>query len=107
MTALVDDGTDYEWCVVSKCNIFQSYVQHFYSLDTSAELTSCGGCASTGAGQNCGLIYGAWNVGCEFGECKSESLITISRGFASNALIVYTCAGGFTKSLDGLSCVPM
>jgi len=72
MTALVGDSTDYE------------------CLDTFAELTSCGGCASTGAGQNCGLMYGAWNVGCEFGECK-----------------IYTCAGGFTKSLDGLSCVPL
>lgn len=43
-------------------------------LDTAAELTSCGGCASTGAGQDCTAIPGAWNVACEVGKCKGECI---------------------------------
>lgn len=42
-------------------------------LDTTAELTSCGGCASTGAGQDCTAIEGVWNVACNVGKCKSKS----------------------------------
>ncbi|KAI0078884.1 hypothetical protein K474DRAFT_778013 [Panus rudis PR-1116 ss-1] len=56
-------------------------------LDTAVELTSCGGCASTGAGQDCSAIPGAWNVGCEQGSCK-----------------VYTCAQGYKLAQDGKSC---
>lgn len=44
-------------------------------LDTNAELESCGGCASTGAGQDCTTIIGAWNVGCVNSRCKSASLV--------------------------------
>jgi len=57
-------------------------------VDTFSDLKSCGGCASTGAGRDCGAITGAWNVGCEYGECK-----------------VYTCTDGYEKSDDGESCV--
>ncbi|GJJ09672.1 hypothetical protein Clacol_003896 [Clathrus columnatus] len=39
-------------------------------LDTTAELTSCGGCTSMDEGQDCTMIEGAWNVGCEAGSCK-------------------------------------
>ncbi|KIK71014.1 hypothetical protein GYMLUDRAFT_309720 [Collybiopsis luxurians FD-317 M1] len=57
-------------------------------LDTSAELESCGGCASVGQGQDCTAIKGAWNVGCESGSCK-----------------VYSCAAGYLLSADSLSCI--
>lgn len=56
-------------------------------IDTANELESCGGCASEGKGQDCTLIEGAWNVGCDQGSCA-----------------VYTCAGGFQVSLDGKTC---
>jgi hypothetical protein len=38
-------------------------------IDTIHELQSCGGCSSTGAGQDCTAIRGAWNVGCKAGKC--------------------------------------
>lgn len=59
-------------------------------LDTTAELESCGGCASIGRGQDCTAIKGAWNVGCELGSCK-----------------VYTCFEGYLLSADNKSCVPL
>ncbi|GLB36163.1 hypothetical protein LshimejAT787_0304510 [Lyophyllum shimeji] len=59
-------------------------------LDTATELESCGGCTSLGSGQDCTAIAGAWNVGCEQGRC-----------------IAYTCAGGFNRSRDGKSCIPL
>ncbi|EEB90295.1 hypothetical protein MPER_11515 [Moniliophthora perniciosa FA553] len=52
------------------------------------ELESCGGCASTGEGQDCTAIKGAWNVGCEQGRCA-----------------VYTCFAGYKRSADGGSCI--
>lgn len=39
-------------------------------LDTDVEITSCGGCASTGAGQDCTALEGVWNVGCYRGSCQ-------------------------------------
>jgi len=62
----------------------------FECLDTTNELESCGGCASLGQGQDCTNIKGAWNVGCERGTC-----------------VVYTCTGGFRRSSDGKSCIPL
>jgi len=59
-------------------------------LDTTTELTSCGGCASTGAGVDCTAIDGVWNVGCEQGHCA-----------------IYTCAQGYKRSLDGQSCIEL
>lgn len=59
-------------------------------LDTAHELESCGGCASTGEGQDCTAIRGIWNVGCVQGRCA-----------------VYTCAFGYKRSRDGKSCVPL
>ncbi|PCH33632.1 hypothetical protein WOLCODRAFT_22134 [Wolfiporia cocos MD-104 SS10] len=59
-------------------------------LDTAAELESCGGCASTGAGQDCTAIEGVKNVGCEHGHCA-----------------IYTCAQGYKLSTDGQSCVSL
>ena len=41
-------------------------------LDTTHELESCGGCASTGEGQDCTAIKGVWNVGCVEGRCASK-----------------------------------
>ncbi|KAI0735171.1 hypothetical protein C8Q76DRAFT_791743 [Earliella scabrosa] len=57
-------------------------------LDTRTELQSCGGCASTGAGEDCTAIPGAWNVGCNEGKC-----------------VVFTCAAGYLRSLDNKTCV--
>ncbi|KIP11959.1 hypothetical protein PHLGIDRAFT_82504 [Phlebiopsis gigantea 11061_1 CR5-6] len=59
-------------------------------FDTENELTSCGGCASTGAGQDCTAINHAWNVACNAGQCQ-----------------VYTCAEGFKPSPDGKSCLSL
>ena len=44
----------------------------FQCFDTRTDLESCGGCASTGAGQDCTAIDGAWNVGCKEGQCVGE-----------------------------------
>ncbi|KAI0094901.1 hypothetical protein BDY19DRAFT_901977 [Irpex rosettiformis] len=59
-------------------------------LDTTAELTSCGGCASTGIGQDCTAIEGVWNVACNIGKCKIGS-----------------CASGYKLSIDGKSCLKL
>ncbi|KZT30388.1 hypothetical protein NEOLEDRAFT_4783 [Neolentinus lepideus HHB14362 ss-1] len=56
-------------------------------LDTTSELESCGGCASTGKGQDCTAIEGVWNVGCNKGSC-----------------VVYSCAAGYKLGADGQSC---
>lgn len=57
-------------------------------IDTTQELESCGGCLSTGAGQDCTAIKGAWNVGCEQGSCA-----------------VYNCMTGYKLSSSGKSCI--
>ncbi|THH34019.1 hypothetical protein EUX98_g84 [Antrodiella citrinella] len=61
-------------------------------LDTTQELTSCGGCASLGAGQDCTAIAGAWNVKCDVsqGGCK-----------------VLTCTAGYKVGVDGKSCIQL
>lgn len=56
-------------------------------LDTYTELESCGGCSSLGKGQDCTAIQGAWNVGCERGNC-----------------IVYSCASGYRLGSNRTSC---
>ncbi|KAJ4486166.1 protein priA [Lentinula aciculospora] len=72
------------------CLISGSSLGDFECLDTSVELESCGGCASTGEGQDCTAIEGAWNVGCNSGSCK-----------------VYSCTAGFKLSPDGTSCIAL
>ncbi|EPT04320.1 hypothetical protein FOMPIDRAFT_1114132 [Fomitopsis schrenkii] len=62
----------------------------FECIDPNAELESCGGCASTGEGQDCSKIEGVWNVGCERGSCA-----------------IYTCAHGYKLSVDGASCLKL
>jgi hypothetical protein len=42
-------------------------------IDFATELESCGGCASTGDGQDCTKIPHAISVGCDFGTCVGES----------------------------------
>ncbi|TFK77087.1 hypothetical protein BDN72DRAFT_884676 [Pluteus cervinus] len=59
-------------------------------IDTVNDLESCGGCVTTGQGQDCTAIPGAWNVGCEQGVCA-----------------VYSCAFGYKHTRDGKSCVPV
>ncbi|KAL7418070.1 hypothetical protein BDY24DRAFT_437551 [Mrakia frigida] len=57
-------------------------------LDPEVELTSCGGCASTGAGENCLLIPNSLSVTCTSGSCA-----------------VLSCRTGLAPSLDGKSCI--
>ncbi|EIM92477.1 uncharacterized protein STEHIDRAFT_151799 [Stereum hirsutum FP-91666 SS1] len=59
-------------------------------IDTTQELESCGGCASTGAGQDCTAIEGAWNVACNAGACA-----------------VYNCMSGYRLAADKSSCVAL
>lgn len=56
------------------CPIQGALGGEFECLDTNEELESCGGCASTGAGQDCTAIEGAWNVACNQGRCAGASL---------------------------------
>ncbi|KAM0788480.1 hypothetical protein ACM66B_001613 [Microbotryomycetes sp. NB124-2] len=57
-------------------------------LDTSQSLESCGGCASTGEGQDCTKIRGAVGVGCDAGSC-----------------VVFSCQAGWRPNLSGTKCV--
>ncbi|KAM0788196.1 hypothetical protein ACM66B_001355 [Microbotryomycetes sp. NB124-2] len=59
-------------------------------LDVQSSLESCGGCASTGEGEDCSAIPHALGVGCEAGTCH-----------------VFSCAPGFKPSLSSRSCVPV
>ncbi|KAG7532143.1 hypothetical protein FFLO_03771 [Filobasidium floriforme] len=56
-------------------------------LDTFTDISSCGGCASVGEGQDCTAIKGAKWMGCEQGSC-----------------VVYSCRPGF-KLVGGKECV--
>jgi len=47
-------------------------------IDFATELESCGGCASSGDGQDCSAIPNAISVGCEAGVCAGESAGTAS-----------------------------
>lgn len=57
-------------------------------LDVTQALDSCGGCASTGEGQDCTKIRGAMSMGCETSKC-----------------VVYSCEAGWKPSLAGDKCV--
>ncbi|BGP46724.1 hypothetical protein JCM10450v2_002572 [Rhodotorula kratochvilovae] len=57
-------------------------------IDTLQALDSCGGCASTGEGQDCTKIRGAAGVGCSAGTC-----------------VVFSCQAGYKPSLSGDRCV--
>ncbi|KAK4058483.1 hypothetical protein OIO90_000645 [Microbotryomycetes sp. JL221] len=57
-------------------------------LDTTQSLESCGGCASTGEGQDCTKIRGAVGVGCDAGSC-----------------VVFSCQAGWRPNLSGTKCV--
>ncbi|BGP29676.1 hypothetical protein JCM10296v2_001415 [Rhodotorula toruloides] len=57
-------------------------------VNTMEALDSCGGCASTGEGQDCTKIRGAAGVGCESGHC-----------------VVFSCQSGWRPSLSGTKCV--
>ncbi|KDQ30783.1 hypothetical protein PLEOSDRAFT_1088534 [Pleurotus ostreatus PC15] len=70
------------------CRIGGLGSREYECIDASTDLESCGGCTSTGQGQDCTAIRGAWNVGCEAGQCA-----------------IYTCAGGYRLSNDRSSCI--
>ncbi|GAA5944631.1 hypothetical protein JCM1841_002523 [Sporobolomyces salmonicolor] len=57
-------------------------------IDVTQALDSCGGCASTGEGQDCTKIRGAAGIGCEASKC-----------------IVYSCETGWKPSLSGNKCI--
>ncbi|KAF5314064.1 hypothetical protein D9611_006815 [Ephemerocybe angulata] len=72
------------------CPLLGLLAGDYECLDVATELTSCGGCASEGKGQDCTAIQGAWNVGCERSAC-----------------VVHSCSGGYELSADKKSCVPL
>ncbi|TFK57294.1 hypothetical protein OE88DRAFT_1650935 [Heliocybe sulcata] len=84
--------TGLEACPVSSLSGLRGLnaTSDYECLDTTSELESCGGCASTGKGQDCTAIEGAWNVGCNKGACA-----------------VYSCAAGYKVGIDGQSCVAL
>ncbi|GAA6001907.1 uncharacterized protein JCM10292_005969 [Rhodotorula paludigena] len=57
-------------------------------IDTNEALDSCGGCASTGEGQDCTKIRGSAGVGCSEGRC-----------------VVFSCQPGWKPSLSGSKCI--
>ncbi|SCV67899.1 BQ2448_5510 [Microbotryum intermedium] len=57
-------------------------------LDTKQALDSCGGCASTGEGQDCTKIRGAVGVGCDEGTC-----------------VVFSCQSGWKPNAAGSKCI--
>lgn len=60
----------------------------FECVDFKEDLTSCGGCGITDAKHDCTAIEGSDGVSCVVGNCRVDS-----------------CLEGFTRSLDGKSCV--
>ena len=71
----------------SACPIDNSGSGSYECLDSFTDITSCGGCASVGEGQDCTAIKGAKWMGCDAGSC-----------------VVYSCRKGF-KLVDGKTCV--
>jgi hypothetical protein len=69
------------------CPIPGLFGGEYECLNTKVELESCGGCASTGKGQDCTQIPNAWNVGCSEGSCK-----------------VYSCLKGYGVNAEGTAC---
>ncbi|GAA5945257.1 uncharacterized protein JCM15063_003009 [Sporobolomyces koalae] len=90
--------------IVGSSSYSQAVAQHFTSatefsgvfageggyecLDVTQALDSCGGCASTGEGQDCTKIRGAVSMGCESSQC-----------------VVYACEAGWKPALSGDKCV--
>ncbi|GAA5885962.1 hypothetical protein JCM16303_003043 [Sporobolomyces ruberrimus] len=90
--------------IVGSSSYQQAVAQHFTSatefsgvfageggyecLDVTQALDSCGGCASTGEGQDCTKIRGAVSMGCESSKC-----------------VVYSCESGWKPALSGDKCV--
>jgi hypothetical protein len=57
-------------------------------IDTTRNLESCGGCWSTGEGQDCTMIVNADAVGCLNGRC-----------------VVKACTAGFKVDTEGAGCI--
>ena len=57
----------------SACPVTSLIGGDYECVDTLVDLDNCGGCATLGEGQNCNVIPGVWNVGCEQSACKSKS----------------------------------
>lgn len=72
-------------------------------VDFATELESCGGCSSTGEGQDCTQIPNAFSVGCELGSCAGKLLVFERFGSVLTIPIVYSCKSGFR--LNGTDCI--
>ncbi|KNZ48898.1 uncharacterized protein VP01_533g6 [Puccinia sorghi] len=59
----------------------------FECLDVQQEVTSCGGCSSTGQGVDCTTLKGVSSAGCSAGECK-----------------IFSCKPGFQFSFVNNAC---
>lgn len=69
---------------------FASTAGGFECMDTSTAVESCGGCASTGEGQDCTKIKHSAGVGCSAGQC-----------------VVLSCEPGFVASLNNSRCLKL
>jgi len=69
---------------------FASTAGGFECMDTSTAIESCGGCASTGEGQDCTKIKHSAGVGCSAGQC-----------------VVLSCQPGFVASLNNTRCLKL
>lgn len=72
-------------------------------VDFETELEACGGCASSGDGQDCTAIPNAMSVGCNRGSCESEAPDCCLDSILTKP--VYTCKPGF--KLNGTACVAL
>jgi len=95
--------TDLDACPVSSLS-----GADYECVDYATEIEFCGGCPSLGKGQDCTKIEGAWNVGCDQGTCTGKPLCSFVHVVLSLMhLLVLSCAGGFRRSEDGKSCIPL
>lgn len=69
---------------------FASTAGGFECMDTTTAIESCGGCASTGEGQDCTKINHSAGVGCSAGQC-----------------VVLSCQPGFVASLNNTRCLKL
>lgn len=60
-------------------------------LDTTQALESCGGCASTGEGQDCTKIRGAQGYACEASVCRVCTLLQ-SSAVLSRIVLLTLCS---------------
>jgi hypothetical protein len=80
---------------MTACPVVGTYgaFSDYECIDTKYDLQSCGGCSSTGAGQDCTAIRGAWNVGCDASKCTGAfTIIMFVRGLIERKTWQFTIA---------------